>query len=605
MMPPREFIRSIRPFSFLSEPDLDRIVSGLDVALFEKGKVIHKKGQTSEYVYVIFSGLVGLFDEEAAVDYLSKGEIFGILSLYGNPLNSTARAIEDTVCYLLATSQFKPVFDADERFASFFTTFISRSFRSFKTITADRKISEEAALVLEVERIIYKKPVVCRDHQTVADAASEMDKHAISSIVVVNDTLNPIGILTHKDLKKVIVYGDKFDPIAKFMSSPVRTVTEKATIFDAFTTLVDAGIDHLVVTTAGKVSGVITRKDIQIHLEPSFSIVKLFRKVRRATSIDELKTVLDALRLSIAKMAMTGPNFFDLTRMLCTVHDAAVAKVIDIHMNGYSPDLFVWIQMGSSGRKEEIIATDQDNALICRNDIPAAWVADINQSLARIGFPKCPGNFMAVNDKWRHPLSVWIDYFRQWFTRPGPEHTRYLSVFLDMRPIYGNTALFDELLTAIGYLVTDEAVTHLALDAIEITPPLGIFGVLGLHQGVDLKTYGIYPIANGARALALDVGILQITNTRERLEALRENKTISSSMSHDLIESYGFLQDLRLRHHAQSVLNQTQPDNLIKGKELSKIDLSILKESLRIVTEFQEFLMKRYDIRRNILYSQL
>jgi CBS domain-containing protein len=554
---------------------------------------------------VIFSGLVGLFDEETAVDYLSKGEIFGILSLYGNPLNATAKAIEDTVCYLVATSQFKPVFDANERFASFFTTFINRSFRSFKTIASDKKIAEEAAFVLEVERIIYKKPVVCRDHQTVADAASEMDRHAISSIVVVNDTMNPVGILTHKDLKRVIVHGDKFDPIVRFMSSPVKTISEKATIFDAFTTMIDAGIDHLVVTTAGKVSGVITRKDIQIHLEPSFSIVKLFRKVRRATSIDELKTVLDALRLSIAKMAMTGPNFFDLTRMLCTVHDAAVTKVIDIHINGYSPDLFVWIQMGSSGRKEEIIATDQDNALICRNDIPAAWVADINQSLARIGFPNCPGNFMAVNDKWRHPLSVWIDYFRQWFTHPDPEHTRYLSVFLDMRPVYGDTSLYDELLTAIGYLVTDEAVRHLALDAIEIAPPLGIFGVLGLHQGVDMKTYGIYPIANGARALALDVGILRITNTRERLEALRENKTISSSMSHDLIESYGFLQDLRLRHHARSVLNQSQPDNLIKGKELSKIDLNILKESLKIVSEFQEFLMKRYDIRRNILYSQL
>jgi CBS domain-containing protein len=505
----------------------------------------------------------------------------------------------------VATSQFKPVFDANERFASFFTTFSNRSFHSFKTIASDKKIAEEAAFVLEVERIIYKKPVVCRDHQTVADAASEMDRHAISSIVVVNDTMNPVGILTHKDLKRVIVHGDKFDPIVRFMSSPVKTISEKATIFDAFTTMIDAGIDHLVVTTAGKVSGVITRKDIQIHLEPSFSIVKLFRKVRRATSIDELKTVLDALRLSIAKMAMTGPNFFDLTRMLCTVHDAAVTKVIDIHINGYSPDLFVWIQMGSSGRKEEIIATDQDNALICRNDIPAAWVADINQSLARIGFPNCPGNFMAVNDKWRHPLSVWIDYFRQWFTHPDPEHTRYLSVFLDMRPVYGDTSLYDELLTAIGYLVTDEAVRHLALDAIEIAPPLGIFGVLGLHQGVDMKTYGIYPIANGARALALDVGILRITNTRERLEALRENKTISSSMSHDLIESYGFLQDLRLRHHARSVLNQSQPDNLIKGKELSKIDLNILKESLKIVSEFQEFLMKRYDIRRNILYSQL
>ena len=366
MIPPKEFIRKIRPFSFLSEHDLDIIISALDVALFEKGKIIHKKGRISEYVYVIFSGLVGLFDEEAAVDYLSRGEIFGILSLYGNPLNSTAKAIEDTVCYLVETQQFKAIFDTNEKFASFFTTFINRRFRSFKTIASDKKIVEEASFVLDVERIIYKKPVICNDKLTIAGAASEMDKNSVSSIIVVDDNMIPIGILTHKDLRKVIIHGDKSDRVARFMSSPVKTITARTTIFDAFTKMIDAGIDHLVVTKEGKVFGIITRKDIQIHLEPSFSIVKLFRKVHRAASIDELKTVFDALRLSISKIAMTGPNFFDLTRMLCSVHDAVVSKVIEIQINGYSRDQFVWINMGSSGRKEEIIATDQDNALVCR-----------------------------------------------------------------------------------------------------------------------------------------------------------------------------------------------------------------------------------------------
>jgi CBS domain-containing protein len=243
--------------------------------------------------------------------------------------------------------------------------------------------------------------------------------------------------------------------------------------------------------------------------------------------------------------------------------------------------------------------------MICGNDIPAELAGDINEALSRIGFPKCPGNFMASNDAWRLPLTVWIDRFREWFSDPNPDHTRYLSVFLDMRPIYGNTALYDKLLTAIDPLVTDAAITQLALDAIEITPPIGVFGVLGLHKGIDIKTYGIYPIANGARAIALDVGVLQITNTRERLEALCEKNTISSQLSHDLIESYGFLQDLRLRHHAQSVLSHSPPDNLIKGKDLSKIDLIILKESLKVVSEFQHFLTKRYDIHRNVLFSQL
>ncbi len=145
----------------------------------------------------------------------------------------------------------------------------------------------------------------------------------------------------------------------------------------------------------------------------------------------------------------------------------------------------------------------------------------------------------------------------------------------------------------------------MAEDAIEIRPPLGIFGIQGLHHGVDLKTYGIYPIVNGARVLAVDSGVLGITNTKERLEALSANTTISNEMCHDLIESYGFLQDLRLRHHARAVLNQSPTNNLVTAKELSQIDLLILKESLKIVSEFQKFLMKKYGVSRTVIYSQL
>ncbi len=605
MIPPKEFIRKIRPFSFLSEDDLDIIISGLEVELFEKGKTIYKKGQVSENVYVIFSGLVGLFDDEAAVDYLSRGEIFGLISLYGNLLNATAEAIEDTVCYAVAYREFKTVFDSNERFASFFSALLNRRFRSFKTIAYDKKILEEASFVLEVEKIIYKNPVICNPEMTIAGAAYEMDKHEVSSIVVADAHTIPVGILTHSDLTKVFISGDRSDPVTKFMSSPVKTINVQATIFEAYTKMIDAGMDHLVVTKDDKVFAVITRKDIQIHLEPSFSIVKLFRKVHKAGSIDELKTVFEGLMASVSKIAITGPNFFDLTRMLCSVHDAVVHKVIQILIGEQAPAHFIWVHMGSSGRKEEIIATDQDNALIYMGDSPAELANNISESLAQIGLPKCPGKYMASNSMWNQPLPVWKEYFKQWFADPVPYHLRYLSVFLDMRPVYGETALYNELLESIKPAVKAEAVKLMAEDAIEIRPPLGIFGILGLHQGVDLKTYGTYPIVNGARVLAIDNGVWGITNTKERLEALSANMTITSEMSHDLIESYGFLQDLRLRHQARAVLNKSRTNNLITAKELSHIDLLILKESLKVVAEFQKFLMKKYGVSRTVIYSQL
>jgi CBS domain-containing protein len=606
MIPPREFLRKIQPFSFLSPDELNIIISAIDVNLFNKNEVIFKKGQTSEYVYVVFSGLIGLFDDESAVDYLARGEIFGIVSVYGGQSSFYAVAMEESVCYSTDIASFRMVFDRNKRFSDFFTTFIDRRFRSFKTIASDKKIVEEASFVLEIQRILYKEPVVCRANDTVGFAAFEMDRSGVSSVVIIDNLRRAIGILTHKDLRKVLIHGTKSDMVSSYMSSPVKTISATATIFDAFTAMVDAGIDHLVVTTrVDQVFGVVTRKDIQIHLEPSFSIVKLYRKVGKATTISELVTLYRTLRLSVAKIVLGGAGFYDLTKMLCSVHDAVVVKVIELLAGSPGGNEYAWIHMGSSGRKEEIIATDQDNALIRGGSERGSWASAVSESLEKIGLPLCPGDYMASNEKWNQTLSVWVDYFKQWFSDPIPDHVRYLSVFLDMRPVWGNSTLHTQLLEHIKTMVTPEAVRLLAQDAIDLEPPLGMFGIVGLHKGLDLKNYGIYPIVNGTRVLTVDNGLFGTTNTRERLEALRDQGILSDAMGHELIESYGFIQDLRLRRHARAVMAESDANNRISARELSKVDLLLLKESLKIVSSFQKFLMKRYDVKRVVLYSQL
>jgi CBS domain-containing protein len=389
------------------------------------------------------------------------------------------------------------------------------------------------------------------------------------------------------------------------MSSPVKSVTATETIFDAFTKMVESGIDHLLVTKEGKVFGVVTRKDIQIHLEPSLSIPKLFRRVKRAASIGELQTIFNSLQLMVARIVMSGPNFYDLTKMISTVHDAIITRTIEIITAGCSTGSFVWVHMGSSGRREEIIATDQDSALIRESDEWVAFGDTISDAMAEIGFPKCPGDYMVSNRMWNQRLSVWKEYFSLWFGNPIPEHVRFLSVFLDMRPIFGDSASYNELLESIRTAVTGEALTLLAQDAVQIEPPLGMWGIIGLHKGVDLKTYGIYPIVNGARVLALESRMIELTNTKERLAALQANGTISRELCGDLLEAYGFLQDLRLRHHSQTVMSQSPTDNVVRGKELSKVDLLLLKESLKIVTSFQKFLSGKYGVKHAIMYSQL
>jgi CBS domain-containing protein len=419
---------------------------------------------------------------------------------------------------------------------------------------------------------------------TVENAAVEMINNSISSIVVVDEEMRPIGIFTDKDLRKVVIQGDKLHPISKYMSSPVKTINTNTTIFDAFSKMIDAGIDHLVLT------------------KPSSSIITLFRKIIKAKSAEELQTIFNNIKTSVAKIVLSGSNFFDLTRMLSTVNDAIIVNSIEIVEKKLPIDDFVWIHMGSLGRKEQVLATDQDNALIYIKKPLLKFANEVNKTLAKVGIPECPGNYMASNKKWHQDLSAWTNYFKDWFNNPTADHARYLSIFLDMRPVFGNENIYKELIESLRANVTDQAIKALAHDAVHIEPPIGIFGIRGLHKGVNLKTYGIYPIVNGIRVLAIDNDIFEITNTHERLEMLNDMGVISDEMCHDLLESYGFLQDLRLKQQSSAVLNQSKENNLISLKEIRKVDLLILKEALKIVSSFQKLLMNKYDVKRVLSY---
>ena len=600
MIPPKEFLRKIKPFSFLSEKELDTILAGLEVEVYPKNSIVFKEGKQLKHVYLVFSGLIGLFDGEEIVDYISRGELVGVISsIYDTTTTLMAKALEDTVCYLIDKNKFKEVFDKNPKFSSFFITFVSRRFRSFTNLAREREIFEETTFLVEVEKVVSKKPVVCEVDSTIENAVKIMEENKVGSIVVVNGDQKPLGILTDNDLRKVVLHGNKSDLISKFMSSPPISIDSKKPLFDAYTTMISHGIDHLIVTNNERVCGVITSKDILSQLEPSSSVLALYRKAVKATTVEELKNAFERMKIAVAKMAMRGLHFYDLSRMITSVHDAMVTKVIEIVNKNYNAKNFVWVHMGSSGRREQIIATDQDNAIIHEGDDLLEFARDVNNTLAEIGIPKCPANYMASNKQWNVDIETWKGYFKKWFDEPIPDHIRYLSVFLDIRPIYGNKKLHRELLEFIKENVTNQAIRFLALDATIIEPPIGIFGIKHIKH-IDLKKYGIYPIANGVRVLSLDNEILEITNTEERIEELSELEVISRNLSNNLHESYGFIQDLRLKHQSKAILTNGEGNNIISVRKLDKLDSLVLKESLKIVSSFQKLLKSRYAVERGI-----
>ncbi|MGQ9670598.1 MAG: putative nucleotidyltransferase substrate binding domain-containing protein [Desulfosoma sp.] len=601
MIPPKEFFRKIKPFSFLSEEHLSALVGGLDVAMYAAGTVVCAKDEVSPSVFLVFSGLVGLYDSDELVDLVSKGEIFGLLSaMHHTPSYYEARALEDSICYLIDAEAFERVYRAHSAFASFFTTFIERRFRSFSQLAREQESLQDGATAVLVEALVSKAPVTCRPDQTVKEAVGIMDTHGVGSVVVVQDG-KPVGILTNRDMRRVLLLGNPDSAVNEFMSAPVITVDCRSSVLEAYTVLLRTGIDHLVVMDQDRLHGVITSKDVLAQLEPSSSILAIYRKILKAVDLEELKSAFHAIRVAVSEMALKGIHFYQLSRMLTTVYDTVVIRVIQRHTSPMEGQDFLWVHVGSSGRKEQILTTDQDNAVLCSATGPCLAAAqDITRILEELGIPRCPADYMASNPRWHLSLEEWKEHFRRWFLEPIPEHIRYLTVFLDMRAVYGNLEWLGELIDAIHNAITNQAVRFLAYDAALHEPPIGIFGIRHRDRGVDVKRYGIYPIANGVRVMIAANRMLRITNTRERIEALRDAGVLSQESAGDLLEAYAFLQDLRLRHQAWAMKHGSPEANLLMPDKLDKMDLLVLKESLKVVASFQKNLKALYGVDRGL-----
>lgn len=601
MIPPKEFLRKIKPFSFLREEHLNGLTGSLDVAMYGAGAVIFSKEEVCSSVLLVFSGLVGLYDGDELVDLVSKGEIFGLLSaLHHTPSYYEARALEDTICYLIDAEAFEKVYQAHSAFAAFFSTFIERRFRSFARLARQEESMQDGATAVLVETLVGKAPVTCAPENSVREAVSIMDAHGVGSVVVVEGE-KPVGILTNRDMRRVLVHGSPESFVKDFMSAPVITLDRRASVLEAYTTLLRTGIDHLVVMDRDRVYGVVTSKDVLAQMEPSSSILAIYRKVLKAVDLDELKSAFHAIRVAVSEMALKGVHFYQLSQMITSVYDTVVIRVLQKHTAPHKVKNFVWIHTGSSGRKEQILTTDQDSAIICGTAGPCLDAAEaVTRSLEAVGIPRCPANYMASNPQWHLSLDQWKENFGRWFLEPIPDHVRYLTVFLDMRAVYGHGELLAKLLNAIHESVTNQAVRFLAYDATLHEPPIGIFGIKHRDRGLDLKKYGIYPIANGIRVMILANRMLSITNTRERIEALRDAGALGKDTAGDLLEAYAFLQDLRLRHQARAMKQGRSEANLIMADHLDKMDLLVLKESLKVVASFQKNLKARYGVDRGL-----
>ncbi len=607
------------PFTFLPEEALGEVAAETSLVKYSQGTVLFIQDRsTVEYLYIFQEGAAERYFEKKGQQILkailAEGDIFGGISILLNNgiAVRTLRTTEDTSFYILPRKRFVQLCKAHAAFSEYFTdTFGKRMLdRSYAAIVAQSMRPREAELQmfnLDISGIFTRTLVACEEGSSIRDAALEMSRKRCSSIFVKEKNGKVRGVVTDYDLRnKVIAAGlDTAAPVTAIMSAPLAVIPERATVFEALMEMMQKGVKHLAVEDPVKnVVGVVTSQDL-LRTQGQ-SPMTLIKEIKEATSVSEIVDKHAKLPRLIQGLINSGAKADNVTRLITTLSDAILKKVVEITLQESDPPpvKFVFMILGSEGRKEQTLKTDQDNAIIFEN-VPARQLKSVRayflklgekicDRLDQAGYTFCNGGVMAKNPQWCLSLSEWQKKFKEWIYAPEPETLLHSSIFFDFRGGYGEMGLIDELRK---YLFSSLSgwpgfFRHLTENAMHFKPPIGFFRNFvveskGEHKDAfDIKM-AMMPIVDLARIYALK-NRLDETNTLERLRLLYHAKVLNWSEYQDLEQAYRFLLQLRFVRQITACIDENRaPDNYVKPKKLSPIEQTMLKEIFKRIEKYQ------------------
>ena len=454
--------------------------------------------------------------------------------------------------------------------------------------------------------------LTCPAGSSVEDAARLMGEQNSEAIVVLGSSGQPSGIITDSDLRRRVLAAGLpgSTRVEQVMSTPLVTIESDALFFEAVHEMLRRQLHHLVVVEAGHPRGVIADGDLLAARAqgPLF----MARQIDRAGSIQRLVDLGPVRQQGMRLLFRAGVSAYNLARIMAEMNDRLVRRVLALLESelGPPPIPYCWLGLGSEGRREQALKTDQDNALAYKDppaelaDGATRYFADLAartvDALVHCGFPRCHGEIMASNPRWCQPLAVWRKHFMRWVKRPEPEALYNAAIFFDLRPVAGDSALADELWSDLLEWIPESPlfIQLFMRSALVHRPPLGFFRNFvvehsGEHRGgFHIKARGLMPIVEAARAYALARGVTR-TNTFERLRALRELGEINQADANDLLAAYEFVIRLRIRHHLD-LLESGQPlDDFIVPDQLSRVDRKTLKEHFKVIAQMQSYIESR------------
>jgi CBS domain-containing protein len=609
------FLTGIVPFNSLQNADLRVIAEGMDWVHHRPGETIIKQGSKGTHFYIVKTGLVRVYlDEdgkETVLGFLGEGDCFGEMSLLNKePTNATIQVVEQTLTLRQGEEKFLEMMHTNPVFYKFFNQLFTKRMKRIY-----RELLSENPGIGQVEPFLFRKQIseivpsyqqFCGAEETVQEVALKILDGDSRPVIVVDSDARPKGVVgTNQILRSVILEGMAPDQQVKvIMDRSFHTIDINSFFFDALHEMVKHKTDRLIAVDRERAVGIMTGLDMLRFR--GREVLSLLRNLETASTMTELNLLRAEIEKVLRALVSDGALASQACRIVSELNDRMVRRVIQLteEAKGSIPCPYAWLGLGSEGRKEQTLLTDQDNAIIfldsSEGDTPAYFSslsASVVNSLAECGLPLCKGGIMATNPKYFGTLDEWKRRAAYWITTAVRQEVNLsdLYVVLDFRTTHGDHRLETELKSHMSTLIRENSyfLKILAQNIVDIPIPLGFFKDFIVEKSgkyknrLNLKNYGLVPLVTCVKLLAWSKDVFEV-NTLERLRALTKTGVLSSDNAEFLEQAFETFLTLRIRNNLNDIEQGREPTNYVDPAALSTRQKQLLKESFHAVSQLQK-----------------
>lgn len=608
MQEQKKFISNIHPFNNLNTFELDDLVEDLDIVYFKANSIVQAQDSNPEFLYFVLKGLIQEINDDEVLSVYSKGEIFDSVSLIKNHSKNSFVAIEESICYALKKERFMQILSSNQQLENYFFQSISDKLNN--NILNEKNKDMANIMIAKVKDAKVHKAVVVDTNKTIYEAATIIKQEKIPTLLL-KDEDGEMYIVTDSDFRQKVILNrmDYDDLVVKIASKGLIYINEDDFLFNAQLQMAKHGLKRVVVKNDhDEIVGILD----QISLSSFFATntFAVSNQIINAETLDELKEASHSFIKIIKSLNAKGVKIEFISKLINQLNKKLLDKLYKILAPKELIGKSCLVVMGSEGRAEQILRTDQDNALIISDDCSISeeklreFTHLFTETLVDFGFPRCEGNIMVSNPYWCRKQSDFKELIYEWVNSPSGDNFMNIAIFYDALCVSGDIEIIKELKNYLFKISSNSQsfYTNFARVINSFDVPLGFFDGFVFNSKdekhkdeIDIKRGGIFIIVQGIRSLSIQNRVLN-TNTIKRINSLKELKVLDEESAKELIMAFNILNSLKLKASLEKLDKKEKIDNFVNPNRLTIMEKDLLKESFKIVNKLKKRLENHFKL---------